>query len=280
MNKMFLIASIATALLSAEAKAQIVMPQASPTQTIRQDFGTGRIELTYSRPSIRGRKAFGENTVLAPLGQPWRTGANSATKIRFTDNVTIGGKTLDTGSYVIYTIPAKGQWDVAFSKGTAYPQQEGFKESDDVVRVKVPATTTNENVETFTMQFGNLKNESCDLQMLWSNLSVRVPIIVNLKDKLRSQFEAALQGENKPYQQAATYYYEWEKNYAKALENVNKGIEQNPKAYWLYLLKTRIQKDAGDKQGAVASANKTIEVATEAKNDDYVRMAKELLAGK
>src|SRR3954467_10214531 len=101
MYKLFFIAFTAAALTVAEAKAQIAMPAPSPTQTIRQEFGMGRIELTYSRPSIKGRSVFGDKTDLAPLGEMWRTGANAATKIKFTDNVMVGGKTLDTGTYVI-----------------------------------------------------------------------------------------------------------------------------------------------------------------------------------
>jgi tetratricopeptide (TPR) repeat protein len=280
MKRTLVIAVMAATLITCQLEAQVNMPAPSPTSMIRQDFGMGRMELTYSRPSIRGRKLFGENTVLAPLGKPWRTGANAATQIRFTDKVTVGGKALDTGRYVIYTIPNKGQWDVAFSKGTAYPGQQGFKESDDVVRLKAPAASLKDKVETFTMQFANIQNESCDLQLMWGNTAVSFPITTNIKDRLRNQIETALQGQNKPYQQAATFYYEWDKNYTKALEYINKGIEANPKAYFLYLTKARIQKDAGDKAGAIATANKTIELATEAKNDDYVRMAKELIASK
>jgi hypothetical protein len=280
MKRILVIAALAVTLTAGQLEAQVSMPAASPTSMIRQDFGMGRMELTYSRPSIRGRQLFGENTVLAPLGKPWRTGANAATQIRFTDKVTVGGKTLDSGRYVIYTIPGKGQWDVVFSKGTAYPAQEGFKESDDVVRVKAPVSSLKDKVETFTMQFANIQNESCDLQMMWGNTAVSFPITTNIKDRLRKQIETALQGQNKPYQQAATFYYEWDKNYPKALEYINKAIEANPKAYFIYLTKARIQKDAGDKAGAIATANKTIELATEAKNDDYVRMAKELVASK
>ncbi len=169
MMKSFIALFAATALLAGGVSAQVTMPQPSPTQMLVQDFGTGKIELVYSRPSIRGRQLFGENSVLAPLGKRWRTGANSATRIHFTDSVTVGGKTLDTGSYVIYTIPAKGQWDVVFSKGKAYPGQEGFTESDDVASVKATATNTTDKVETFTMQFANLLNESCELQMMWGN---------------------------------------------------------------------------------------------------------------
>jgi len=277
MKKYVLTAMLAATLFAGEISAQVAMPQPSPTQMIRQEFGMGRIELTYSRPSIRGRKLFETNSDLAPLGKPWRTGANAATKIRFTDAVTVGGKTLDTGSYVIYTIPNKPEWDVVISKGNAYPGQEGFSETNDVVRFKAAATSTKERVETFTMQFANVQNEICDLQMMWGNTTVRVPIKTNIKDRLRTQIESALKGERKPFQQAATFYYEWDKDYAKALDNVNKAIAGNEKAFWLYMLKAKIQKDMGDKAGAKESANKTIAVATEAKNDDYVKQAKDLL---
>jgi hypothetical protein len=275
MNK--LLFSIAATALCITAQAQITMPAPSPTQTIRQEFGMGRVEVTYSRPSVKGRKVFGSNTELAPLGQMWRTGANASTKIKFTDVVTVGGKQLDTGTYVIYTIPNKGSWEIVLNKGLNNWGTDGYKQTEDVVRFTVPTEKAKPFVENFTMQFADVKNESVNLQLSWANTMVTVPITTNVKDRLRTQLEAALKGEKKPYQQAASFYYEWDKDYAKAMDNVNKAIEANPKAFWLYLMKARIQKDSGDKTGAKESANKTIEIASEAKNADYVRMAKELL---
>ncbi|WP_018611440.1 DUF2911 domain-containing protein [Segetibacter koreensis] len=277
MKKVFSIVFTSVALFAATANAQVTMPAPSTTQTIIQDFGMGKIELTYSRPGIKGRQVFGAGSELAPYGRPWRTGANAATKIHFSDNVTIGGKNLDSGSYVIYTVPNQGQWDVVFSKGTAYPGSEGFKESDDVVRLKAPVTTIKEKIETFTMQFANVKNESCELHLRWGNSDVAVPITTNIKDRIRTQLEAALQGDKKPYSQAATFYYEYDKNYQKALEYIDKAIAENPKAYFMYLQKARIQKDMGDKAGAKASAMKTIELAKEAKNADYENFGNKLL---
>ena len=276
MKKLLIIGFIAVHLFAA-AQAQVSMPAPSPTQTILQDFGMGKIELTYSRPGIKGRQLFGQNSELVPLGKPWRTGANAATKIRFTDNVTIGGKTLDTGSYVIYTIPNQSQWDVVLSKGNAYPGAEGFKESDDVVRIKAPVATLQDKLETFTMQFANVKSESCELHLMWGNTDVTVPITTNIKDRIRTQLEAALQGDKKPYFQAASFYYDYDKNYPKALENINKATAENPKAYYMFLQKARIQKDMGDKAGAKVTAMKTIELAKQAKNADYENFANQLL---
>ena len=279
MKQLIFLTIALTALYSNQTIAQVNMPAPSPTQTIRQDFGMGRIELTYSRPSVKGRKLFKENSELAPLGKLWRTGANAATKIRFTDKVMMGGKSIDSGTYVLYTIPNKGNWDIILNKGLGNWGVDGYKESEDVVRFKVPSHSMKPAAETLTMQIDDINPESAALHIAWGGTGVKVPITTNVKDRLRAQIETSLKGDKKPmpYQQAANFYYEWDKDYAKALEYANKAVADNPKAFWLHLLKARIQKDMGDKTGAKASAQKTIEIATEAKNDDYVRMANDLL---
>ena len=274
MKKFFMLAIIAA--FSMNLMAQVSMPAASTTQTIKQAFGMGSIELTYSRPSIKGRKVFAEGSELAPLGKLWRTGANAATKIKFTDFVTIGGKKIDSGTYVLYTIPNNNEWEIIINKGLENWGIDGYKESEDVVRLKVPAIKISDNIETFTMQFADIKNESCELHLMWGNVVVKVPMMTDIKDRLRKQVEAALQ--KAPYQTAANFYFEWDKNYPKALENINKAIESNPKGFWLYLTKAKIEKEMGDKKAAKMSAEKTIEIATQEKNDDYVRQAKELIS--
>ncbi|HRH60057.1 MAG TPA: DUF2911 domain-containing protein, partial [Chitinophagaceae bacterium] len=211
--------------------AQVNMPMPSPTQTIVQDFGMGKITLVYSRPSVKGRTLFANNSDLAPFGKLWRTGANAATRITFTDEVSVNGKKLDTGSYVIYTIPGEKEWTVILNKGLENWGTDGYDEKQDIARMNVPVNTVKPYTESFTMQFTDIKNESCDLHLLWGNTDIKIPITTNIKDRLKAQIEKALQGDKKPYWQAANFYYEWEKDYAKALENVNKGIEGNADAF-------------------------------------------------
>ena len=275
MKKIIMLA-MGAALLTSAVTGQINMPAPSPTQTIHQEFGMGKVELTYSRPSIKGRPVFEANSPIGPLDKPWRTGANSATKITFSDEVMIGGQTLKAGSYVIYSIPGMSEWQVVFSKGKAYPGGEGFSASDDVVKMKATAQKLPSKVETFTMQFANVMPESCDLQLMWGTTSVAIPIKTDIKNKLRKQVETALNPENKPYFQAATFYYEFDKNLPKALENVNKAVDQNKTAFWMYMLKAKIQKEMGDVAGAKATASKVTELAKAANNDDYVKQADDL----
>lgn len=277
MKKIFIAAAI---LYSVAGISQIKMPAPSPTQKLIQEFSTGSIELTYSRPGIKGRSYLKENSDLAPLGKLWRTGANAATHIKFTDRVMMGGKLLDTGSYVLYTVPGKEYWEIVINKGLANWGTDGYSESADVNRFKVRAEKSGNETETFTMQFGNIKPESCDLDIMWGNTMVRIPMSVNAKDKIRAQVEKALGAESPNagvYSSAATFYYEWDKDLNKALTNVNKAIQANPKAFWLFLQQAKIQRDMGDKIAAKVSAEKTITLATEAKNDDYVKQANDLI---
>jgi hypothetical protein len=268
--------AIAASCITAASFAQVKMPAPSTTQTIKQDFGTSFVELTYSRPNLKGRKIVGGQD---PWDIIWRTGANAATKIKFNEPPTIGGKQLDTGTYVIYTIPHKSaDWDIIINKGVNNWGTDGYKESEDVVRFKAPAVKNKkQKIETFTFQFANVKDESLDVQFMFDDWAVSFPVTINIKDKLRTQIEEALKGEKKPYWQAAQFYYTMDKNNDKALENVDKAIEGNAKGFWMYLLKAKILKDKGMKTEATAAAQKCVELATEAKNDAYVDQGNDLI---
>lgn len=256
------------------ATAQLKMPAPSPTQTIKQDFALGSIELTYSRPSIKGRKVFGD---LVPFNAVWRTGANAATIIKFNDAVEIGGKKIDTGSYALYSIPNDGSWDIILNKGITNWGSDGYKQSDDVVRFKVNTMKMRDAAESFTMQFANITPERCELHIMWDKTAVAIPITALIKDRMRASLEKAMMGEKKPYWNAAQFYNEYDKNSVKALESINGAVEQNPKAFWMWLYKAKIEKDMGDKKAAMASSQKSLGLAREAKNEDYVKMNEDLM---
>ncbi|MES2332657.1 MAG: DUF2911 domain-containing protein [Bacteroidota bacterium] len=94
-------------------------PQPSSTQTVVQDFGLGKINLVYSRPDVKGRKIFGG---MEPYGAVWRTGANSATVIKFSDDVTMEGNKIPAGEYGLFSIPGEQDWTIILSK---QPKQWG-----------------------------------------------------------------------------------------------------------------------------------------------------------
>ena len=261
-------------LIVAVASAQLKTPAPSPTQTIKQDFGLSSIELVYSRPGMKGRKIFGD---LVPWNKVWRTGANSATRIKFNDDVLIGGQALKAGEYAIYTVPNENEWEVIINKGSANWGTE-YKMEDDIFRVKVKPMKLDQSVESFTMQFGNVKPTSADLQIMWDKTAVAIPITTDIDKKVMAQINSQVIKDSRPYFQSAMYYLENGKDLNQAVQWFDKAIEQNPNGYWIYHQKANALAKLGKKAEAKAVAQKSMDIARQEKNDDYVRLNEKLLA--
>ncbi|RPI69730.1 MAG: DUF2911 domain-containing protein [Ignavibacteriae bacterium] len=269
-----LLAAFAVAFTSLTAQ-ELKLPALSPTSTITQEFSTSKIEITYSRPSMRGRKVFGD---LVPFGSVWRTGANAATKITFGEEVEIGGTKIPAGSYSFYSIPGQNEWEIIINKNTGNWGAMGYDTKDDVVRVKVKSTTLSQATETFTMWVSNITFSSCSIDLAWENTMVSVPVKANNQERLSANIDKAINNPNIPYQQAATYYFETNQQLDKALDYATKAADKNPKAYWLFMLKARIAAKLGNKAVATEAANKTIEVAKGTPGEaEYTKAAQELL---
>ena len=259
-----------------QLKAQIKMPQASSTQTLTQDFGLGKISVTYSRPNVRGRVIFGG---LESYGKVWRTGANGATIINFSEDVTIEGKLVPAGEYGLFTIPGKTEWTVIISKGAKQWGAYAYKEADDLVRLKVKPTTLKDKLETFTIQFVNVYQTTAQLQISWENTLVSLNLTTDIDAKVMASIDEAMKGEKKPYFVAAQYYFSNGKDLGKALEWMNAAqAADNQKSPWINLWKGRVQLKMGDKKGAAATAEAGVKIAQEIKNDEYIRLNSALLA--
>ena len=273
MKKIFVLFSL---FLSMSAMAQTIKtPAPSPTQTIKQDFALSSIEVVYSRPSAKGRTIFGD---LVPYGKMWRTGANGATKVTFGEDVKVGGVAVKAGTYALYSIPSKDEWEIIINKGANNGGLNGYKAEDDVARFKVKPSTLPFNVETFTIMLTDQTASSLKLFVIWGNQEAGFSVEANIDASIMKQIDGAMNVDNRPYFAAASYYFEAGKDMAKALEWANKAVDAQPKAYWIAHLKAKIQAKMGDKAGAKATAMKSIELAKEGKNDDYVALNEKLIA--
>lgn len=269
--------SLALAATSATLLAQIKLPAPSPRQDVKQRFATSFIELSYSRPALRGRPVFGPGSELAPLDSIWRTGANSATTIRFGAPMSINGLPVDSGRYALFTIPGQKEWTVIVNKGSDAWGDYSYDRKADVLRVQVPVAQTGEVVERFTMQFVDITPSTCKLELAWSTTRVRVPIKADLTD-LRKRIELALAADTaKPYEEAAHYFDEVEPDPKRALEYVVPAIEAQPGHFWLWHLKARSLEQLGRKEEAIAAAKTCIQDAAKDKDAAYQRTCQALI---
>ena len=258
--------------------SQINTPRVSPASEVEQMVGLTEIEIEYSRPSMRGREVFGN---LVPFGKVWRTGADNSTKISFDTDVIISGKTIQSGTYSIFSIPNKESWEIIFYSdvelwGVPRAWSENkvvFSSMFDVKKLKKSNT-----VETFTISFNDLTNNDVNMSISWENTSVDIKIEVPTRSMVESDINKVLSDNPKSsdYYAAAVFYRQENINLDKALEWMNKAIEMNESPrFWQYRQQSLIMA-ANDKfADAVDAAKKSLNLAIEADNQDYIKMNRE-----
>ncbi len=268
-----------TAGLFAQAP-KIAFPDASPASTLKQRVGLTDIEITYSRPGMKGRKIFGG---LEPYGKVWRTGANTATKITFSTDVKLNGTPIPAGTYELFTIPGESEWTVIIHKNMSQWGAYDYDQKNDVARITARPFTLPLPLENFTITFNHLKDESALLEFAWEKTLVPVKVEVDVVSTLVPQIETLMASAEpkKPYVQAAMFYLDHDLDLNKALGWMNAAIAAHPEGFYYIYRKGLIQEKMGDKAGALASAKLAIEGANKAGGlirDEYVRLDEALIA--
>ncbi len=254
-----------------ELKGKI--PANSPGQRLEQDFGLGTVSVSYYRPSTKGRVIFGN---IEPYGQVWRTGANNATVITFSDTVRIEGQLVLPGAYSLFSIPGPATWTVILNKNTGQWGAYTYNQKDDVLRVNVKPVKLPARVETLSFQFTDMEEEDCRLQIQWETTSIPLRLHTDIVNRVWANIQEAMKTEKKPYF-AAVWCYRHNLHLDQALTWMLELDRTQPPTfstkYWL----ARLQLKTGDKAAAVATANEGIRLATAAKSTEYIRLNTEVL---
>lgn len=257
----------------AMVSAQVKTPQPSPAASVKQAIGLSEVTVEYSRPSANDRKVFGN---LVPMNQLWRTGANGSTDITFGQEAQFNGVKVPAGKYALYTMPSGGEWEVVLYKDTE--QWGAPKQLDDkliVAKTKVKALKNPLFVETFSIDFNDLKTDQANLIMSWENTMVKVPIVMDSKKEVLESINSTLstkEAKASDYHQAASYYLQEKMDLKKALEYATKANEMQPDVFYMLKLKSEIEAANGMKKEAIATAAQSLALAKKAGNDDYVKM--------
>lgn len=257
------------ALVSLTMQAQINVPASSPLGSVSQQVGFTDIEVEYSRPSMKGREIFGG---LVGYDKVWRTGANKATVLSFSKDVTFGGKPVPAGKYSLLTIPTKGDWTVILNSKTDLWGTNGYEEKNDVLRVTVPSVKTTPTVETLEIEIGDISDFSGELIIRWENTQVAVPILVPGEAKLKEEIQAALASGEKPgkagpYLAASRYLMSTGGDLNDSLTLINVALEKQPDTYYMLYQKADILARLGQDEQAIATAKQAIANAPKDGND-------------
>ncbi len=269
--------------VAAQTPPPVNFPAASPACTLKQRVGLTDVEVVYSRPGIKGREVFGG---IVPYGVVWRTGANSATKITFSTAVKLEGNDIPAGTYSLFTIPGEDEWTVIINKEANQWGSFRYDTNKDLVRFTVtPRPLLDPPLETFTIEFTRITDESAVLMLIWDKTIVPIRLQVDVVSTVVPQIEAAMAAPGKKsdgfYFQAAGFYYDHDLDLDKALKWVDAGLADKPMiAFEMMHLKAEILAKQGDKAGAIAAAKESSDLAVKAEGpgSSFVWMNQKLIS--
>jgi len=273
MKKVFL-ALMLLAAVSLTAFAQLRTPSPSPGAKVSTTVGLTDVAIEYSRPGAKGRTIFADDG-LVPFGQVWRTGANSATKFTFSEDVQLAGKDVKAGSYAVLTKPGADEWTFML-----YPYEStnfgSYVEQEPAVMFTAKALNWPMHVETMTFDVANITNNSADIHLHWEKTAVSIPVAVHTQKQVMAQFDRMMAGpSDNEYFAMGQYLHESGGDLQKALQYVQKVTKTDNPRYWQVRREALILGDMGKVDEAISVAEKSLKLAEDAGNNDYVRMNKQ-----
>lgn len=277
MKKLVLFAFALTLMFS--VNAQVETPQPSPSAKLEQKVGLTDVTIEYSRPGVKGRKIFGG---LESWGTIWRTGANKNTTITFSDDVTFAGQDVKAGTYAIFTkLNSAKQWDVMlYNDAENWGTPREWDDTKVVATAKVDVHEVPFNVETFTIDVNNIKNDGATLEFIWEKSYAAVTFTVPTDKKVTASIGKIMNGPSaEDYYASAVYHLEEGKDINEAVKWIDKAIEMTKEEprFWYIHQQALIHAKSGDKKGAIEAAKSSLKLAKEAKYDPYIKKNEEVL---
>ncbi len=270
-----IISFLFTILLFQFSYTQLQSPVASPRAKVSQKVGLVNINLDYSRPSKKGRTIFGN---IVPFDQIWRTGANQATSISFSDDVKINNQLVEAGEYHVYSVPRENSLDlVIYKKTDAWGSLKSFDESLIKARVTSDFYDLPFSIETFTISFGDISNAGASLNISWDNKVAIYVIDALTREKMLNSIEETMAKNptKNDFRKAAMYYYEENIQIDKAVKWIDIAFDDSDDLkYWQLRYKALINEKAGKIKKAKKYAKKGYEIALKSKSPDAINTLK------
>ncbi|TNE79338.1 MAG: DUF2911 domain-containing protein [Bacteroidetes bacterium] len=253
MKKLFL--SVLSFSLISAATAQPDLPAPSPKAMVMQTVGLTDITIEYSSPAVNGRTIFGG---LVPYDSLWRTGANAATKITFSEDVKVGSSDVKAGTYSIFTIPGKTEWTFIINSDYAQSGTSKYDKAKDVLRLTVKSETI-ASKERMAFSITNFSEAGGNITLEWSTVQINVPFTVSTAAQAQRNIDRAVGGTWRVYAQSARYMLEHDGDMNKALELINQSVSLSEGWYNTWI-KAQILHKLGKKKEALAAANRAYEL--------------------
>ena len=265
MKKVFTFVVLTLLVASFMFAQDLKLPRVSQKASVTQTVGLTEVTITYSRPGVKGRAIWGG---LVPYDKVWRTGANEATTISFSDDVKIGGQSLPAGTYSLHTIPAKEEWTIIINSAANQWGSYEYDQSKDAIRIKVKPQEGSHQ-EWMTFSFTDVQTSSATVEFAWEKLRVPFKCETDTNTKAVANIKKAFEGMNDwliPYRAADFAFTANLDNKAETMKWIDQSITLNEN-YWNLRLKAAMLARDGKTKDAVAVAEKAVKLGKENKDE-------------
>jgi tetratricopeptide (TPR) repeat protein len=243
--------------------AQVDLPKLSPRSIVSQEIGYTTITIDYGRPSVHGRKIWGD---LVPYNKVWRTGANEATTIQFNTDVLLEGKTVQAGRYSFFTIPTEKNFTIILNKVDKQWGAFNYNQKEDYLRIEVKPHKS-DFVESMLFYFSEINQSSVKLNFAWEHLSftckIEVDVLSQAYGKIKEALANAKSDDWQIYSASANFAADNNVYIDEALQWAEKGILINQN-YYSFFVKAKLLY----KKGIYIEALKTIDKSRDAGRND------------
>lgn len=173
------------------ASAQI---RASELQSIAQTVDRTTLRITYSRPRMRGRwPIFGTKAV--QWGEVWTPGANWATVLEVSRNITVSGTKVPKGKYGVWMVVSKDSvWTLLLDPKWKQYHMDHPKPNDTQIQLRVHADSNAAREDVLSWSFPTITARGGSIAMHWANMRVTMPFTVEA-----SLSELLPESEARPY---------------------------------------------------------------------------------
>ena len=217
-----------------------LIPRNSPEKMVSQKVGYTDVKLHWSSPSVKGRKIWGE---LVDYNEIWRAGANGASTVEFSGDVTINNTKITKGKYAFFVIPSEfSKWTVVLNSDHEQWGTYNYDKSKDVLRFETLPIKRSNISEEVTMRINQHSFMHGSLTFSWEYIDLEIPFETDFLNELKSaverESEAAVDNAKfAPYLQGAAYLEEinmnldWAKTWIEQAEKMFKKVKDWDEKY-------------------------------------------------
>ena len=257
--------------------AQLELPKSSPKASISYTVGLTDISINYSSPAVKERKIWGD---LVPFGEVWRAGANGATTISFSTDVSLEGKPLKAGTYAFFMIPngeEDGMWTAIFNTESEQWGAYEYDETKDALRVDIKVKDSGVNIERLAYSIHDQAIDKGYLKLAWEKKRIYLRFKIEVMDHAMANITDALEKAepNKKWMtltQGAQFLLDQDENLDLALEWARQSTELKDHS-WNWYVRAQILAKKGKFKEAIESSTKSRSFGAKEK-DKYFRTNK------